>query len=465
MKARQKPRRVLKGLLGDKDSGENIPPTEPINPTNADLSGTSAKYQVDETQSTRLRYQSLPKNKGKTFSEVQPDTESLQLQTFFNIQAYLLSKDELDKESAKEESEASHVQESTSDSSSPDLKKFDNTLPLIEIQLIKYLRKMLRVLFSRITENQWEQHEEAAVSYANLKASIEHYYDENIAYRYQTNKLVEASMSSLDKSSTTISDLYKGLDVITQLLKDITNAVKDDPATNKKIEEATKTFTKISSQTIKILSLVKDFDFTTLQSTVKNLQDHALKQEEASATWTKQDILEIKSMMMEIYEAFKDQSSSVPSGSVTPTLAITHIPISSIKPTQAQQIISTTPESPQASLRMDKGKGIATESDKDPSNKLVPASIIVRPDPDEEVKVPYTINGKMYFLTGKEMQAYLDKEELIKKAEEEARLIAMSKPEVIKVVQKEVEKIGLDLKKIASAKAGEKFKKAQEAEH
>ncbi|GJR88238.1 hypothetical protein Tco_0212249 [Tanacetum coccineum] len=91
---------------------------------------------------------------------------------------------------------------------------------------------MFKVLFNRITEKQWEQHEEAAVSYVDLKASIDQYYDKSIAHRNQSDKLVEASMSSLDRSITTISDLYKGLDVITQLFKDINNVVKDDPATN-----------------------------------------------------------------------------------------------------------------------------------------------------------------------------------------------------------------------------------------
>ncbi|GKG59274.1 hypothetical protein Tco_0604925, partial [Tanacetum coccineum] len=44
------------GLLGDKDSEGNKSPTDmkPINPSVADLLGTSAEYQVDETQSTRL---------------------------------------------------------------------------------------------------------------------------------------------------------------------------------------------------------------------------------------------------------------------------------------------------------------------------------------------------------------------------------------------------------------------------
>ncbi|GJT99239.1 hypothetical protein Tco_1094757, partial [Tanacetum coccineum] len=223
-------------------------------------------------------------------------------------------------------------------------------------QLIKYLTKVSRVLFNRITEKQWEQHEEAAVSYADLKASINQYYDENIAHKDQTDKLVEASMSSLDRSNTTISDLYKGLDVITKLLKDINNAVKDDPAANKKINEATKTFERISSNITEVLSLVKGFDFSTLLSNVKDLQAHALKQEEALAAWTKsstnmawnlgsrmtaieiyqtalksevsslkQDTSEIKSMMAEIYQAFKGQPSLAPSGSVTPTLSLTHI--------------------------------------------------------------------------------------------------------------------------------------------
>ncbi|GKE31892.1 hypothetical protein Tco_1451214 [Tanacetum coccineum] len=93
------------GSLGDKDLGGNISPAdnEPIHTTDADLSGTGAKYQVDETQSTRLRYRSLTKNEGKTSSEVEPDTEPLQLQTFADIQAFILSEDELDKESDDEE--------------------------------------------------------------------------------------------------------------------------------------------------------------------------------------------------------------------------------------------------------------------------------------------------------------------------------------------------------------------------
>ncbi|GKF93212.1 hypothetical protein Tco_0279931, partial [Tanacetum coccineum] len=111
----------------------------------------------------------------------------------------------------------------------------------------------------------------AAVSYVDLKDSIGQYYDENIAHRDQTDKLVEASMSSLDRSNTTITNLYKGLDVVTKLLKYISTAVKDDCAANQKINEATETFATISSNIPEVLSLVKGFDFSALLSMVKDL--------------------------------------------------------------------------------------------------------------------------------------------------------------------------------------------------
>nr|GEW20325.1 protein kinase superfamily protein [Tanacetum cinerariifolium] len=51
------------------------------------------------------------------------------------------------------------------------------------------------------------------------------------------------------------------------------------------------------------------------------------------------------------------------------------------------------------------------------------------------------------------IQAHLDKEEKFKKAVEEAKQFKMTKTEVIKVIQEEAEKIGLNPKKIISAKA------------
>ncbi|GJT65152.1 hypothetical protein Tco_1016632 [Tanacetum coccineum] len=267
------------GLLGDKDSGGNIPPAdmEPIHPPVANLLGTGAKYQVDQTQSTRLRYQSLPENEGKPSHEGELDTQPIVLSTYADVRAFLLSDDESEEgilgagEEMDEEPQAAGIAEThhqspppqadkpqsshaTStkalniDSSSDDiLRKYDNTLPLIEHQLVKYLRKMSKALFTGIFKENREKHEEDTVNDADLKASIDDYYDENITHQDQTDKLVEVSMSSLDKSSNTISDLYKGLNIVTKLLKEIKNAVKDDSVINKKITEATESFTKFST--------------------------------------------------------------------------------------------------------------------------------------------------------------------------------------------------------------------------
>nr|GFA01549.1 hypothetical protein [Tanacetum cinerariifolium]GFA39542.1 hypothetical protein [Tanacetum cinerariifolium] len=63
------------------------------------------------------------------------------------------------------------------------------------------------------------------------------------------------------------------------------------------------------------------------------------------------------------------------------------------------------------------------------------------------------------------IQEYCDKEEQIKKAEEEAKLYVISKTKVIKVVREEAKKLGIYPKEAISTKAGELFKKAQDAEH
>ncbi|GKE32140.1 hypothetical protein Tco_1451462, partial [Tanacetum coccineum] len=373
------------GSLGDKDSGGNIPPTnmEPIHTHVADPSGTGAKYQVDETQSTRLR---------DDMDEDPYDDKEVRTPS-----------------PKQDQPEPSHVQESASDSSSPDLKKFDNILPLTE-----------------------------------------------------------------------------RLDVITQLLKDINTAIKDDLATNQKINEATKTFAKISSN----ITEQEEASTAWMNSSTNmawnlgsgisevELSQTALKRKISSL---RKDTSKIKSMMTEMYAAFRGQPSSAPSGSVTPTLSLTDIqanvkgknantttteeppsytkgeteeprlailissiPSTIIPPTQAQPITSIIihPESSQSTPKIDKGKGIATKSDDDPSKKLVKASSIVRPNPDEPVKVKLMINGKIVYISEQEIQDYWYKEEQIKKAEEEARLLEMTKPE-----------------------AGEMFKKAQDAAH
>ncbi|GJT22342.1 hypothetical protein Tco_0892279 [Tanacetum coccineum] len=239
------------GPLRDKDLEGNKTPAdmELINPTIVDLSGIGAKYQVDETQSTRLRYQTLTGNKGKTSYEVEPGTEPLQLKTFADVKAFLLFGDELTQESDDEE--------------------------------------VSRVLFTRITEEQWAQHEEADVFYADLKASIKGYYEENIDHMDHTDKVIDAAMNSLDKNSITRGDLLNSLNGVTEILKSSQDVVKQDRVLNKKVTEATKAYIKNSTHLTELLTLIKNFDFQGSKSLLESLQATALSQDKHLAEWAK----------------------------------------------------------------------------------------------------------------------------------------------------------------------------------
>ncbi|GKB87758.1 hypothetical protein Tco_0960030, partial [Tanacetum coccineum] len=312
------------------------------------------------------------------------DTEALQLKTFADVQALLLSDDEMIQESNDEDvleagEDMDKDTQADEEENYHDLKKYDNILPLTERKLVKYLRKVSQVLFNRITEEQWEKHEEAA-----------------------------ATMDSRDKTATNRTKLLKALTGVTKTLKVIQDVVKDDPVLNKKVIKATKAYTKNSTALTELLTLAKNFNFQGLKSSAE------IRSELSSL---RQDTSDIKSTMTKIYQAFK--------------------------------------------VPQREGKGIATD-DQPKQTKLVKASSIVHPDTDTLILIPYTINGKLFYLTEEQIQAHLDKEDQIKKAKEEAKRLAMTKTEVIKIVQEEAKKIGIDPKKVISAKAGEKFKKAQD---
>nr|GEU83992.1 hypothetical protein [Tanacetum cinerariifolium] len=96
----------------------------------------------------------------------------------------------------------------------------------------------------------------------------------------------------------------------------------------------------------------------------------------------------------------------------------------------------TPPEQPKSlpvAPKAGRRKRIVT-NDVEFQKKLVKASSKVCHDTDEPVRVPYEIYGKLYHLTNDEIQAHLEKEEKMKRAAEEAKLLKMSKPELIKVV-------------------------------
>nr|GEU88319.1 hypothetical protein [Tanacetum cinerariifolium] len=200
-----------------------------------------------------------------------------------------------------------------------------------------------------------------------------------------------------------------------------------------------------------------------LKSLVESLQATTLSQEKHLAEWSKsstymawnlslrmtdvessqadirsdissirQDTSKIKSIMTEIYQDFKEPPSHTDGETKymktekpeEPKMAVLILSVKPIEtPTPKAQpittIIPSQPESSQAPKRVVKRKRIAT-NDVEPQVKLVPTSRM--------------------------------KEELIKKSADQARLLAITRPEVVKVVREEAEKIGIDLERITSVK-------------
>nr|GEU30165.1 hypothetical protein [Tanacetum cinerariifolium] len=172
-----------------------------------------------------------------------------------------------------------------------------------------------------------------------------------------TNPIVDPSRTDAkyqanQTQSARLSPELKKHDNILPLTKRQLDAVQDDPTLNKKVIKATKAYTKNLTALTKLLTLVRNFDLQGLKSLVEFLHATALRQEEHLALWAKsstsmawnlgprmtaiesyfakikseisslrKDTLEIKSMMTEIYQAFKGQFS-IPSSSVPHTTLV-----------------------------------------------------------------------------------------------------------------------------------------------
>nr|GEV27364.1 reverse transcriptase domain-containing protein [Tanacetum cinerariifolium] len=122
------------------------------------------------------------------------------------------------------------------------------------------------------------------------------------------SKIASTSFLHLSKQTGHNTSMRRILDNLTE----VQDAVKEDPALNKKVLDVAEAYTKNSSSLTELLTL------TGISS-------------------LRQDALKIKSMMTEIFNAFKGQSSSAPSSNVpttTPVRKTRSIPISTIKLTE-----------------------------------------------------------------------------------------------------------------------------------
>ncbi|GKC60853.1 hypothetical protein Tco_1088451, partial [Tanacetum coccineum] len=248
----------LEGPHGDKDSEGFKSPAdmEPLTTPIANPSGTDAKYQADQTQSTRL---------------------SLAI-----------------------------------------LKKYDNILPLTERQLVKYLKKVSHVLFTKHTEDSWDKHEEVTAFYADLKWSLKDFIHTSFNKYNNNDAALRNFQCLLDLFKT---DHNTSMRRILENLKEVQNAVKEDPVLNKKVLEATKAYTKNSTNLTKLLTLdqhLASWDKSStsmawnlrLRMTAITSSQAAIRSEISSL---RQDTSDIKSMMTKIYNSFNGQPFPIPS--------------------------------------------------------------------------------------------------------------------------------------------------------
>nr|GEU70693.1 hypothetical protein [Tanacetum cinerariifolium] len=200
-------------------------------------------------------------------------------------------------------------------------------------------------------------------------------------------------------------------------------AVKEDLALNKKVLEGSEAYIGNSHNLTKLLSLAKTFDLSILKSLVKTIKAALDDHNDHLATW-----------------ANVSQT----------TLAIIEGPAN----VRGENVTQADTEEP---LSYNKGENVTMEDDikKAKSDKA-------KEEPTRAVPISTV---RPICLTNDEINDHSKKEDKIKKAAKEAKMYEMTKTEVIKVFHEEAEKIGLDPKTIISAKAVEKFKKAQDVEH
>ncbi|GJX95047.1 hypothetical protein Tco_0349633 [Tanacetum coccineum] len=169
-------------------------------------------------------------------------------------------------------------------------------------------------------------------------------------------------------------------------------------------------------------------------------------------------------MMTEIYNAFRCQPFSAPSGSVPATLTIT----ADLTSVEGENATNTANEALLLTLRVAfpqrEGNCIATDEQLEAPTKLVNASYAVRPDPDAPIKIAYKIHWKLYNLTKDEIQEmHLTHKE--KSARKATRSNCTTKRTIALTSCFILEKAKIDKnfdpfpKTIKTAKGGEQFKK------
>ncbi|GJU81713.1 hypothetical protein Tco_1284078 [Tanacetum coccineum] len=338
-------------------------------------------------------------------------------------------------------------------------------MPITERQLVSNLQNFSKVLYAQVAEDTWEKHEEAAASYVDLKWGLEDFINTSFTKYENTDAALRNFQQILNLFKT---DHNTGLRRILDNLKEVQDAVKEDPALNKKVLETIEAYTKNSTNLTELLTLStpsSSVPKTTLAINKGEKDDMVTKEAIKKEPTKKPKVENVKkepesasrlipiTIVIPVTKPAPELEMIGSSSRIQLTDTILEVPIP--QPTGPVIVITPheQPKSPQVTPNPDRGKGKVTDDVESPP-KLIKASSKVHPVPDEPVRVPFEINGKLYHLTNEEIQVHYELEKRKQNATEEAKLLEMNNLELIKVVHEEAAKAGVDPKILASAKGG-----------
>ncbi|GJX30123.1 hypothetical protein Tco_0238202 [Tanacetum coccineum] len=299
------------------------------------------------------------------------------------------------------------------------------------------------------TEDLWEKHEEAAASYADLKAKIEGFHDQVYDAQDNTGKSISHFMNLLERIKKYDTQQFT---TILNNLSSVQEALKEDLALN-----ATSGSLKTDSSDIKEPPSQPEGEQEPMV-----IGENQPEEPEATKATPIQTVIPIP---ITTTTSTTPITNEVITKTITPEVIITtitpEVPLteSSSRPTLTDPVPEVTPPEHQAGSlsfitpKADKGKGIARETNTSPP-KLVRDSRQVCQDPDAHVLINYMIVGKMVQITGDELQAIMDKKKQMKHA---AKNVELSKPKIIKVVEEVANEAGVKFS------GGKDFVKHQDA--
>nr|GEX61925.1 retrovirus-related Pol polyprotein from transposon TNT 1-94 [Tanacetum cinerariifolium]GEX63025.1 retrovirus-related Pol polyprotein from transposon TNT 1-94 [Tanacetum cinerariifolium] len=418
---------LFKGPCKDKDS-ERLKPLADMESQIAPitvLSGTNAEYQVDQTQFNRFEVSVYGQHQSKTSSKVELDFEPLKLTIIANIQALLGAyNDELKEDSdedvfkAGEEIDEYILEPDTKETQNHHSTKNPNeeehqSPPPTKDQLESFHAKK-----TDVSNSESSSCSETFKLYENYMPITERQLVRNLNNFLEViyAHVAKDTWKKHEEATASYADLKWGLEdfintsftKILDNLKEVQDVLKEDHALNKKVLEAIEAYTKNPPILLSSSPWSNNYEGGGLS--------HNGTKETPSHTKGEKDDMVTEEVVKKV--PTKEPKVANEEELVQQPQHTSPIPITIVRP-------------------------------------------ITRPNPELEM---IGSSSRLYHLTNDEIQDHLDKEKKMKKDIEEAKLLAMSKPDLIKVIHEEASKARIDPKILESAKGGQEFKKIQDAE-